>query len=93
MPSDVQYRLDSACEDMVSFILRNSTVEEQRVVIRFLTTEDIKTTAIHRHGVVLLRDKRRSAHDPHVSWVTYADLAKFKWKHFDHIGYVTLKNI
>ncbi|GFW54392.1 HTH_48 domain-containing protein [Trichonephila clavipes] len=47
----------SPYEDRMAFTLQNSTIEEQRSVIRFLTTEGEKQAAIHRQMVTVYGEK------------------------------------
>ncbi|XP_035208786.1 uncharacterized protein LOC118183378 [Stegodyphus dumicola] len=52
---------ESSCgshyEDRMAFALQNSTTEEQRGVIRFLTAKGEKPAAIHRQMVTVYREK------------------------------------
>ncbi|GFW34019.1 hypothetical protein TNCV_287031 [Trichonephila clavipes] len=40
----------SVYHDMMTFTLKNETIDEHQGVIRFLTAEGVKPAAIHRHG-------------------------------------------
>ncbi|GFY66257.1 HTH_48 domain-containing protein [Trichonephila inaurata madagascariensis] len=58
----------------MAFALQNSTIEEQRSVIRFLTVEGEKTAAIHRRMMTVYEEK----------WVS--DKSVRKWSARFHAG-------